>query len=225
MKVCFIHLSIIPLYPTAAGTPKKGLDTCDVERFVRYWYEVGRAQIELSHSYDEPQSHSKWFPYAKDGDFRKWFGNNDRIVNWENDGEEIRNYKDEHERQKSRPQNTSDYFKPIVTWTAISSGAPSMRFNENGIYGGGGTAIVPSCDLYALLAFMNSSVSLTLLQFLSPTLNYEAGHMAKLPCSDVIIKDNMVISKLSQSCIVASKADWDTKIVGVRLNGFLMYPS
>lgn len=68
---------------------------------------------------------------------------------------------------------------------------------------------MPSCDLYVLLAFMNSSVSLAMLQFLSPTLNYEAGHMAKLPCSEEMFKGDKIIVEQSQVCVTAAKADWN----------------
>jgi hypothetical protein len=98
------------------GKAQKGLDTCDVDRFVRFWHEVSTDRISV-----------RWFPYSKGGEYRKWYGNNDCVVNWENNGEELRNFRDKAGKLKSRPQNIVDYFKPLITWSAISSSKPSMR--------------------------------------------------------------------------------------------------
>lgn len=131
------------------GRAQKGLDTCDVNRFVRNWYEVLNSKIGFTTSNTEMTltMQNKWYPYAKGGEYRKWYGNVDTVVLWENDGYELRHYFTADGKLKSRPQNTDDYFKELITWSAITSGKPSMRYINHCIYGGGGTAYVPFGNL------------------------------------------------------------------------------
>lgn len=191
------------------GRAQKGLDTCDVERFVRFWYEVGISKIGFGVESCNNTYMGKWFPYSKGGDFRKWYGNNFNVVNWENDGEELRNFRNEDGKLKSRPQNTQDYFKNLITWSAITSGQPSMRLISNSIYGGGGTAFVPNGKLEYIIAFLNSKVALAYLKIISPTLNYEAGHLMSLP---LIPCDNYFsdVENYAHNNILLSKNDWDS---------------
>jgi len=109
---------------------KQGLATANNDRFVRYWFEVSQAKIDLhSRSLTEAQnSLAKWFPYNKGGEFRRWYGNQDHLVNWANNGVEIRNFTDEQGNQRSRPQNTQCYFRASVSWSDITSGISSFRF-------------------------------------------------------------------------------------------------
>lgn len=189
------------------GKAQKGLDTCDVNRFVRNWYEVNNTRIDFNCNKDSDTYCHKWFPYSKGGEFRKWYGNNLDVVLWENNGEVLRNFRDDTGKLKSRPQNTDDYFKKIITWSAISSSKPSMRYIVKSIYGGGGTAFIPSTDILYFLAFLNSNTALMYLKFISPTLNYEAGHIMSLPirkCSNT-----SKVADLTQNNISLSKSDWD----------------
>ena len=191
------------------GKAQKGLDTCDVNRFVRNWYEVISKKIGFeANSCEETYSH-KWFPYSKGGEYRKWYGNLWDVVLWENNGEILRNLKDSSGKLKSRPQNISDYFKPMITWSAISSSKTSMRYIVNSIYGGGGTAYLPNGNIFYFLAFLNSNVAETFLRVVSPTLNYEAGHIMSLP---LLYNDSKAdsISEITQVSIRASKFDWDS---------------
>ncbi|WP_027204782.1 BREX-1 system adenine-specific DNA-methyltransferase PglX [Butyrivibrio fibrisolvens] len=191
------------------GKAQKGLDTCDVNRFVRYWYEVDYNKIGFGiKSNSETFSH-KWFPYAKGGEYRKWYGNNYDVVMWENDGEILRNFRNEKGKLKSRPQNTDDYFKPLITWSAISSSKPSMRYANNTIYGGGGTAYIPTINIMYCLAYLNSKVALEYLKAISPTLNYEAGHIMSLP---LIYEESFSdrIIQMAEKNIQLTKDDWDS---------------
>ena len=192
------------------GTAQKGLDTCDVNRFVRFWHEVAVKTINFTAlNSDESPRPLKWFPYAKGGEYRKWFGNIDTVVLWENDGWELRNLKTSDGKLKSRPQNITDYFKELITWSAISSGKPSMRYIISCIYGGGGTGFVSQKDsLYYSLGFFNSNVAVAFLRAISPTLNYEAGHIMSVP----YIKDSdkeKNIDELVKQCISDERSDWD----------------
>ena len=191
------------------GKAQKGLDTCDVDRFVRYWFEININKINFSARGKQDTYKFKWFSYTKGGEFRKWYGNLYNVVLWENDGLELRNFRNADGKLKSRPQNTDDYFKKIITWSAISSSKPSMRLVENCIYGGGGTAYIPDGDIWYFIAFLNSKVSLQLLQVTSPTLNFEAGHIMSLP----LTIDNHKIKEievLAKKCVHLAKADWDS---------------
>ena len=159
-------------------------------------------------SCDDTYNH-RWFPYSKGGEYRKWYGNLFDVVFWENNGETLRSLKGLSGKLKSRPQNTADYFKPMITWSAISSSKSSMRYIANSIYGGGGTAYLPSGNIFYFLAFLNSKVAETFLMVVSPTLNYEAGHIMSLP----LLYDDLKLDKISevtQTDIRISKFDWDS---------------
>lgn len=114
--------------------PRQGLATADNNRFLRLWHEVDNFNIGFGYKSreDAKESNLKWFPYNKGGAFRKWYGNNEYIVNWENDGFEIRNFIDEKGKLRSRPQNTNYYFKEGITWTLISSSKFGVRTMERG---------------------------------------------------------------------------------------------
>ena len=191
--------------------PKQGLATADNNRFLRLWYEVvsGRIGFTCASIEDSVSSGKKWFPYNKGGEFRKWYGNNDYTVNWENDGNEIRNFGDGTGYIRSRAQNTQYYFKPAVTWSKISSGSIAFRFKPEGhIFDVAGTSIFanPDLELY-LLGFNNSVVALTIASVLSPTLNYEVGHIASFPIIEQ--RADEVKSIVSQN-INLSRTDWDS---------------
>lgn len=109
---------------------KVGLQTADNDRFLRLWYEVKNSNIKFDARDREEASSSnkKWFPYNKGGEFRKWYGNNDYVVNWENDGFEIRNFYDDKGKLRSRPQNMKYYFRESVSWSDITSSSNAFRY-------------------------------------------------------------------------------------------------
>lgn len=195
------------------AAPRQGLATGDNNRFLREWWEVNTERINFSAtSLDDAQnSHAKWFLYNKGGEFRKWYGNNDYVVNWENDGYEIRNFYDANGKLRSRPQNTQCYFKEAITWSKISSGTIAFRYKPCGhIFDVAGTSIFVDRDkLLYLIGFVNSSVSLNILKALSPTLNFEVGQVASLP---LIYNESKkeVINTLCKENISLSKVDWDS---------------
>ena len=177
---------------------------------MRLWYECNFNKIDLSStSCDDSKTRSyKWFPYAKGGAFRRWNGNLEYIVNWENDGYEVKSFVDDMGKQRSRPQNTSYYFKECLTYSAITSGKYSLRYLNRTIFGGGGDAIhsTNSNDTFYILAFMNSSIAQTYLGIISPTLNFEVDHIKSIP---IIRSDNNLVKSLSQQNITLSRLDWD----------------
>ena len=192
-----------------------GLTTGDNNRFLRLWFEVDLSLISFyTNSMQETEEmRYTWYPMTKGGDYRKWYGNNEYVVNWRNNGEEIKywvthNPKDPNTKHWSRRLfNTESYFKRIITWSGISSGAPSMRIADHSIFGSGAKAIVPEGNGEFYIAYLNSIVALMYLKALSPTLNYESGHIASLP---VIVSDDGRISNFVKENIKISKHDWDS---------------
>ena len=192
-----------------------GLTTGDNNRFLRLWFEVNLSLISFdTDSMQETEEiRYTWYPMTKGGDYRKWYGNNEYVVNWKNNGEEIKywvthNPKDPNTKHWSRRLfNTESYFKRIITWSGISSGAPSMRIADHSIFGSGAKAIVPEGKDEFYIAYLNSIVALMYLGALSPTLNYESGHIASLP---VIVSDDDRIPNIVKENIKISKQDWDS---------------
>jgi hypothetical protein len=190
---------------------KQGLATADNDRFVRLWHEASFKKVGLGYaSINETRSSThKWFPYNKGGDFRKWYGNNECIVNWENDGRDIRSFGADSGRIRSRAQNTAFYFKASVTWTFVSSSSFGVRFGKEGsIFDVAGSSAFPEeKNIGATVAFLVSKVALRLVRALNPTLNFQVGDIASLPFTEGNITDNN--RSLAQRCIGLARADWD----------------
>lgn len=199
-----------PLSPVAS--PCVGLQTGDNGRFLRLWFEVCNQNISFDcvSIEDSLTRATRWFPYNKGGEYRKWYGDNDYIVNWENDGYEIRNFKDEKGKLRSRPQNTQYYFRESASWSKISSGPISFRYKPFGfVFDVAGTSVFSNNrrELIYILSVCNSKVIMSILRAMSPTLNYEVGQIATLP----IIKSNeLEIDTLTNEAVKQSKADWDS---------------
>lgn len=196
---------------SAVASPCVGLQTADNARFLRSWFEVAHDRIGFGHpnAASAAQSEKKWFPYNKGGSFRKWYGNQDFIVNWENDGKEIRNFIDENGKVKSRPQNTGFYFKESISWSKISSGSIAFRAYPNGfVYDVAGTSLFPKNmnNKKYYIGFVNSKVTKHILSVISPTLNYEVRQIAILPVVEAYSDNtNILVSKN----ISLSRLDWD----------------
>ena len=195
------------------SSPRQGLATGENDRFTRMWYEVETTRLCLhANSRDDAlKSNCRWFPYNKGGDFRKWYGNNDCIVNWENDGYEIRNFKDEKGKLRSRPQNMDTYFKESITWSKISSGIMTFRYKPYGhVYDVAGTSIFAEHDMLMYLqGFCNSRIAMAIAKILSPTINYEVGHIANFPIKQISNSVESTIDKIVEDSIAISKYDWD----------------
>jgi len=166
--------------------PAVGLQTSDNNRFLRYWFEVSIENICFN-AFNHEQSiasYKKWFPYNKGGEFRKWYGNQEFVVNWENDGYEIKNFKDPVTgKYLSRPQGYEFYFLEGASWSAISSSNLSCRKQQKGtIFSNAGMAVFgESHKIIQIESVLNSNVGNFLLKVISPTLNYGAGEIGNLP--------------------------------------------
>lgn len=193
--------------------PKVGLQTGSNERFMRAWYEVSVEKIGFGFgSRDEAlQGKYKWFPYNKGGDWRKWYGNCEYVVDWEDDGYRVRNFKDENGKVRSRPQNTNFYFKEGITWADITTNSFAARFSPKGfIFDVKGSSGFPAENILdRAIGLMNSKLMLGFMKIINPTATFQVGDMARIPfvaqeaggqAVDVIIK------KLIQ----LGRDDWDS---------------
>lgn len=199
------------------GTPlgqlvdaKQGLATADNKRFLRQWFEVQIDNISFSsRSIEESvESKKKWFPYNKGGAYRKWYGNYDYVVNWQNDGYEIRHFTDNRGKVRSRPQNTDSYFKPSITWSLITSSLFSMRYRLAGsIHDVSGMSLFyKDQDLKIIMGLMNTKVGQYLLSMLNPTINFQIGNIISVP----FLASNYDNSReIIQNSIKLSEQDWD----------------
>ena len=192
--------------------PRQGLATGENAKFVRCWHEVnsGNTALVISSREEAVASGKRWFPYNKGGEFQRWYGNQEFVVNWSRDGEEIRGFVDENGRLRSRPQNIEHFFQPSVSWSKISSGLPAFRlFPQGFIFDVAGTSIFSNSHNESLdvLGFANSLVAQVILKTISPTLNFEVGHIASLP----LLSDSRSSSHrdLIEELVALARADWD----------------
>ena len=178
--------------------PKAGLQTGDNNRFIRLWEEIDYTDSSLNN----PEN-VKWWPYNKGGDYRRWYGNCDYLINWENDGEIIKAFKG------SVIRNPSYYFKPSITWSFVSSNSFGVRYSPNKtLFDVGGSSLFPrEEDMYYLTALLNSKLSTEFMRAQNPTLNFQVGNVANIP---VTIEKKDVVDNLSKECISISQKDWDS---------------
>lgn len=189
--------------------PRHGLATSDNARFLKLWFEVDLNKASL---HERCVLDKKWFPMNKGGSFRKWYGNLEWVINYENDGKELKDFAISIYKCSTRTiQNTQFYFKESLTWSALTSGAFSVRWSEEGaLFGSGGySAFVDPDKIYYVLALMNSKVNSVFIKIVSPTLNYEVGHIKTIPV--VIDRDrHQDVDRLVKSNISISRSDWDS---------------
>ena len=194
--------------------PRVGMATANNDRFIRLWFEVNRNKfgINISSRKEAVESRKKWFPFAKGGEQRKWYGNNDTVVNWENDGFEIQNFKDEKTgRIRSHNYNLDYIFNSALTWTVIGTEKTSFRFCPVGfLYSNSGYGLFCNNEKtkYYLLGFMNSKIAASLLKILSPSMGFESGYLRKLPLIESDSLDSIV--ERVKHCIDGSNAEWDS---------------
>ena len=191
--------------------PNQGLITADNDRFLRQWWEVSRNRTGLSCQAraEASETRRRWFPYNKGGDFRRWYGNQEYVVNWERDGAEIKAFgTDDGGRARSRPQNVDYYFKPTVSWSDISSGAPSFRrFPLGFIHGNKGNSVFGSDMLLdRLLGVMNAPCVTMILEALTPTMTASVGDVAKTPIPGALA--DLPTSGI-EALVATAQSDWD----------------
>lgn len=197
------------------ANPRQGLKTLDNDYFIRQWYEIDRTKMCVSAKNAEEgvESGCKWFPLNHGGEFRQYYGNNFCVVNWENDGAEMKaNAIRKYNCITRTITNISYYFKEGITWSVLCS-APSFRwFGAGFIFSNGGQCIVPETpdELLYLTGLLNSKVTEYILTALSPTLGFESGYLKKIPILEVdpIIKKEA--TELASQMVTICKTDWDS---------------
>ena len=187
--------------------PKQGMVTRDNARFIRLWWEIGHNKMAyniFSHN-ESAKSDAKWYPCTMGGSFRKWYGNFENVVNFQNDGNEIIAFSGSHIK------NREFYFRESITWSAISISKISMRYAPKGFLPehAGNCLYSDSETLSLLQSLCNSCVGLHVLSILSPTLNYNVGDIANIPVLEVDVDRKKQILYLVQNARSCSKADWD----------------
>lgn len=182
-----------------------GFTTGKNELFLRLWFEVSINKIGFTIPSLEAAKSSKlkWFPYNKGGEYRKWYGNNDFVVNWYNDGKDIKEF------GHLVPRSLKFQFKEAVSWSKISAGLPAFRIKSTGtMFDVAGLSLISKGQINNVLylSLLNSVVAQRCLEFLSPTMNFETGHVAAIPFR---IQDSSQIEKNVADLIALSRADWD----------------
>ena len=196
---------------------KLGMRTGDNEKWLRRWHEVSSAEMGISASNrdDAKSSGRKWFPYNKGGEFRRWYGNNNFLILWENDGHAIK-----EETLRKYPQlswnnlgwkitNESDFFKPSLTWSFVSSSYFGVRASLGGaLFDVGGSSAFPTRERYYHVAgFLCSKLAFEFLKLSNPTLNFQVVNVNGLPWEEV---HSDQLEPVAKSLIEISKSDWDS---------------
>jgi len=193
---------------SAVAKPCVGLQTADNARFLRYWHEVNLEKIGfgMKSAEEAKESGKKWFAHNKGGGFRRWYGNQDYVINWMDDGKELYSFKGAVIR------NPSYYFKHSLSWPKVCSNDISFRYYPDGfIYDCAAMSIFFNSDkeYTYYLAYLNSKVVHSVLEILSPTLNFEVGQISKIPACNIEERYFDINSFVSQN-IAISKLDWDS---------------
>ncbi len=210
-RTLFNSFSVFPLLSSKANV-KEGLNTGDNEEFFRLWCEVALKLIKFnSDSSDDARlSGRRWFPCNKGGSYRKWFGNQDTVINWENDGQAIRNFRNPEGKILSSVRNASFYFKEGLTWSGVGSSGFSVRsFGKGFIFNSVGRCLFPHEYSNYVLGFLNSTVCASLLSVLAPTLHFSVGDVCNLPIAPVR-KDSVLVEDQVREMIEVAKSDWNS---------------
>lgn len=185
---------------------REGMATAGNDIFLRMWYELDIDDIAFNccDANEAIQTQKKWFPYNKGGDYRKWYGNNDYVVDWENDGYRIRNNKDKKTgRTRSHNYNGEYAFRKGLTWSSISAGDISIRWSDEGfLFDSKGAKGFCNDEnkLYTIQAFLNSTTAMRYLKVISPTMDFKVGDIIQLPLNTSIF-DNSRLPELVKANI------------------------
>jgi len=191
-----------------------GMTSSDNARFVRSWSEIDYEKIGLKCDSEKKsiKSEKKWFPYNKGGDFRKWFGNNFFLINWENGGKEVLDYAKKLYGSPTRTiRNIKYFFKKSITWSFVSSSCFGVRTNDEGfIFDVGGSSSFPEEKNYLyIISLLASCLSFKYLSALNPTLNFQAGNIGSIPVIYAPTSNKFQIEQNASNIIQLSKNDWD----------------
>lgn len=189
---------------TEFAAPRKGLTTGDNDTFARLWFEIALAKFGINGN-----NHAKWYPMTKGGDFRRWYGNNSYVVNWENDGEALKNFKDDNGKLRSVIRNSQYYFQDCISWNdTTATGKIAFRYQtKEFIPNASGPCVYANKNLWYLFGLLNSKVSQVLLEILAPNMKFEVGQMGLVP---IIMENRPEVEELSHNTVRIAKSDWDS---------------
>jgi hypothetical protein len=197
------------------ASPRLGMTSSDNDRFLRRWYEVNIEDSGFLFESAEAakESKKKWFPYNKGGQFRKWFGNNEFLINWKNDGQEVMGFaKNLYGSATKTIRNISLFFKPSITWSFVSASNFGVRYCDQGFIFdvGGSSAFPPNSQVNTILGLLCSKVSYTLLKSINQTVNFQAGDIGKVPfLQEEIAKVESEVAFNSKEAVLIARTDWN----------------
>ena len=205
----------------AVAKPREGLSTANKSLFLREWWEIDKSKVAFECSgHDEAlKNGKKWFMHNKGGEYRKWYGNQEYVVNWEKDGYALSEF-----RPRSVIRNPDTYFRPSISWSMISSSAPAFRYFPQGfIYDVAGPSIFcAKGKIDGLISFLNSSLAYSQLNAIAPTMNFVVGQIAALP---YINSGSKEVAQNVSGLIVESKSDWDSYEMSWDFQQFALFDS
>lgn len=179
---------------------KKGTTTGDNDQFLRLWWEVDGRKFSVNGG-------KKWFPMTKGGAYRKWYGNFETVINWENDGSEIRNFKDDNGKLRSRPQNLDFNFREGITWNDVTISSFSARYVPNNFVFNAVGPMIFGGELLYRIGMLNSVVNQKLLKTMCPTMKFEVGSISNIPVGSAA---NDYRIETAERCVMLSKQDWNS---------------
>lgn len=229
LRSCFTRFSAIK----EVFTPAVGLNTGDNNRFLRQWFEVSfnsvnfrTASVENAISKEE-----KWFPYNKGGSYRKWYGNQEFVVNWENNGSELKEfatYRNKGKHWSRYIQNLDCMFRECITWSDITTSNFAARYSSEGflfdVKGSSGTPKV-GYDWRTILAVLCSKLMPAFMKAVNPTTTFQVGDLARVPIPNLPEVDHATIASLCNTLIEIVKADWDAFETSWNFSGFALFNS
>ena len=190
--------------------PKTGMTTGDNSRFLRLWQEVDLSKVCFTarSAEEAEQSSAKWFPYCKGGGYKRWYGMNEFLVDWENNGFLIKNNIKPNGLKAASVRSEHLYFKQLITWSAVASGNFSCRLCQNGaLFDSGGSSISVNTDPLFILGLLNGKIGQYFLDISNATINYQPGDVAGIP----VIKESVeAVEDIVDQCVNLSKYDWDS---------------
>lgn len=207
----------LPLFETTTvsdfATVTNGMFTCDNKRFLRLWHEIPREDIafDCTSKHECIGSGKKWFPYNKGGNFRRWYGNHEYVINFENFGEEIKQYRVQSGQSATFP-GQDYYFQESLSWSLVSPTNFGIRYYPKGfVFDIAGSSIFPVQEqhLYSMLGVLASDSLYNFLKVLNPTINYQAGDVRSLPMLSSCL-ENEEIANLAKENVALAKEDWDS---------------
>ena len=181
---------------------KKGMSTADDQRFLRLWHEVSTSNFACF-----TEENPKWYRLNKGGSFRRWYGNNEYVVDWFNNGSSIKSFK------KAVIRNEPFYFRPIgLTWTYVTNYKLNVRYYEKAAFAAGGPGIFPkSIEWQYILGFLNTKVAQLFANNVGgESITYEVGEVASIPIAVLSEADKTIVKKIVEECVRISKEDWDS---------------